>query len=48
MALLVFSVPVQASKMDSRIESSAKQSYVFKTYLKNDDIKIKSRMALLP
>jgi osmotically-inducible protein OsmY len=41
-ALLMTSVPVQASKMDSRIESSAKQSYVFKTYLKGDDIKIQS------
>ena len=41
-ALLAFSVPVHASKMDSRIESSAKQSYVFKTYLKSDDIKIQS------
>jgi osmotically-inducible protein OsmY len=29
--------------MDSRIESSARQSYVFKTYLKDDDIKIESR-----
>jgi osmotically-inducible protein OsmY len=28
---------------DDRIESSAKQSYVFKTYLKGDDIKIQSR-----
>ena len=41
-ALLMISVPVHASKMDSRIESSAKQSYVFKTYLKGDDIKIQS------
>ena len=41
-ALLAFSVPVHASKMDSRIELSAKQSYVFKTYLKDDDIKIQS------
>jgi osmotically-inducible protein OsmY len=41
-ALLVLSVPVHASKMDSRIESSAKKSYVFKTYLKGDDIKIQS------
>ena len=41
-AMLVISVPVQASKMDSRIELSAKQSYVFKTYLKDDDIKIQS------
>ena len=41
--LLVTSVPVHASKMDSRIELSAKQSYVFKTYLQGDDIKIESR-----
>ena len=31
------------SNMDDRIESSAKKSYVFKTYLKDDDIKIQSR-----
>jgi osmotically-inducible protein OsmY len=42
-ALLAFSVPAHAGKTDSRIEESAKQSYVFKTYLKNDDIKIKSK-----
>jgi osmotically-inducible protein OsmY len=42
-ALLMLSVPVQASTMDDRIESTAKQSYVFKTYLQNDDIKIESR-----
>jgi osmotically-inducible protein OsmY len=41
--LLVTNVPAHASTMDSRIESSAKQSYVFKTYLKDDDIKIQSR-----
>jgi len=41
--LLVTSVPVRASKMDDRIESTAKKSYVFKTYLKDDDIKIQSR-----
>ncbi|MFH2043675.1 MAG: BON domain-containing protein [Pseudomonadota bacterium] len=35
-------MPVHASKADSRIESSAKKSYVFKTYLKADDIKIQS------
>ena len=42
LALLAISVPVHASKLDSRIESSAKHSYVFKTYLKDDDIKILS------
>jgi hyperosmotically inducible protein len=41
-ALLAFSVPVHASKMDSLIEVSARQSYVFKTFLKDDDIKIRS------
>ena len=42
-ALLIVSVPVHASKMDSSIESSAKKTYVFKTYLKDDDIKIQSK-----
>ncbi|MDD2900266.1 MAG: BON domain-containing protein [Desulfuromonadaceae bacterium] len=42
-APLIFNVAVHAASMDSRIESSAKQSYVFKTYLKNDDINIKSK-----
>ncbi len=41
--LVAFSVPVQASKMDNSIEASAKQSYIFKTYLQEDDIKIKSK-----
>lgn len=39
-AVLSFSGPVQASDRDDQIETSAKQSYVFKTYLKDDDIKI--------
>ena len=43
LALFVTSVPVHASQMDRRIESSARQSYVFRTYLKDDDIKIGSR-----
>jgi hyperosmotically inducible protein len=42
-ALLALSVPVHASKMDRRIESTARESYVFKTYLQGDDIKIESR-----
>jgi len=41
-ALLAFSVPVQASKADSRIEANARKSYVFSTYLGADDIKIQS------
>ena len=43
-ALLLASAPAQASsKTDNRIEDSAKKSYVFKTYLKGDDIQIQSR-----
>jgi hyperosmotically inducible protein len=42
-ALGVVSVPALASQTDDRIESSAKQSYVFKTYLKGDAIKIESK-----
>ena len=42
-AMLAFSVTVYASKMDSSIESSAKNSYVFKTYLQGDDIKVQSK-----
>jgi osmotically-inducible protein OsmY len=41
--MLAFSVPAHAAKIDSRIELSAKQSYVFKTYLQGDDIKIQSK-----
>jgi hyperosmotically inducible protein len=40
---LALSAPVCASEMDDRIESSARDSYVFKTYLKGDDIKIQSK-----
>jgi hyperosmotically inducible periplasmic protein len=42
-AMLMNSVPIRASEMDDRIESSARQSYLFKTYLQGDDIKIESR-----
>jgi osmotically-inducible protein OsmY len=41
-ALLMTSVVVRAYEMDDRIASSAQKSYVFKTYLKGDDIKIQS------
>lgn len=45
MTLLAFSAPVvhAETNMDSRIESSARQSYAFKTYLQDDDIKIQSK-----
>ena len=40
--LFAESVPLQAST-DGRIKSSAHKSYVFKTYLKGDNIKIQSK-----
>ncbi|MHB8139582.1 MAG: BON domain-containing protein [Smithellaceae bacterium] len=42
-ALLIFSVPLHASKADSRIESTARQSYIFQTFLQGDHIIIDSR-----
>ena len=41
--LLITSAPLRASETDDRIESSAKKSYVFKTYLKGDSIKTESK-----
>lgn len=41
--LLSISVPVHASKMDDSIETSAQNSYVFKTFLKDGDIDVQSK-----
>lgn len=41
--LLINTTPVRASETDDRIEASAKKSYVFKTYLKDDAIKTESK-----
>ncbi|OIO67735.1 MAG: transport-associated protein [Zetaproteobacteria bacterium CG_4_9_14_3_um_filter_49_83] len=41
-AMMVTSLPVLASNMDDSIETSARQSHVFKTYLKSDDIKVEA------
>lgn len=41
--LLVTGTALRASETDDRIESSAKKSYVFKTYLKDDAIKTESK-----
>jgi hyperosmotically inducible periplasmic protein len=41
--LLFAGAPLRASQTDSRIESSAKKSYVFKHYLTDDSIKIESK-----
>ena len=46
-ALLVASAPLYASDTDSRIESSAAKSYVFKTYLKDDSIKTESKSGIV-
>jgi osmotically-inducible protein OsmY len=40
--VLLTSVSVRASQMDDRIHSSAKDSYVFRTYLKDDSINVNS------
>jgi hyperosmotically inducible periplasmic protein len=42
-SLLVSSTSLFASDTDDRIESSAKKTYVFKTYLKADSIKTESK-----
>jgi hyperosmotically inducible protein len=42
-SLSAVSAPLYASRMDDRIESSARKSYIFQTYLTGDDIKIESR-----
>jgi osmotically-inducible protein OsmY len=41
-AVLLASASAPASEMDQNIEAAAKNSYVFRTYLKDDAIKIKS------
>ncbi|MFH0727627.1 MAG: BON domain-containing protein [Pseudomonadota bacterium] len=42
-SLFLTSISLFASETDDLIESSAKKSHVFKTYLKGDDIKIQSK-----
>jgi hyperosmotically inducible periplasmic protein len=42
-SLFLINIPLFASEMDDRIELSAKQSYVFKTFLEGDDITIQSK-----
>jgi osmotically-inducible protein OsmY len=41
--LFITSSPLRAADTDDRIESSAAKSYVFKTYLKDDSIKVESK-----
>ena len=42
-SLFLFNANLFASETDDRIEASAQQSYVFRTYLKADDIKVQSK-----
>jgi osmotically-inducible protein OsmY len=42
-ALLALSTSAFAANMDNRIELSARQTYVFKTYLQGEDIKIQAK-----
>ena len=42
-ALMASSTPVRASETDDRIESSFTKSFVYKTYLKDEHIKISSK-----
>ena len=41
--LLLTYTPGYASKTDDHIESSARNSYIFKTFLKDDDVKIQAK-----
>ncbi len=41
--LLALSTPVFAADMDNRIELSARQTHVFKTYLQGEDIRIQAK-----
>lgn len=41
--LSISALPLRASETDDRIEASAKKSYVFKTYLKDDAVKMDSK-----
>jgi osmotically-inducible protein OsmY len=45
--MLISSTSVRAADTDSRIESSAAKSYTFKTYLKDDSIKIESKQGVV-
>lgn len=46
-SFLLSAVPLFASETDTRIEASAQQSYVFRTYLKGDDINVQSKDGLV-
>lgn len=41
--MLIGNVSLSASEQDDRIETAAKESYTFKTYLKNDSVKVDAK-----
>jgi osmotically-inducible protein OsmY len=41
--MLLGNVSLSASEQDDRIETAAKESYTFKTYLKNDSVKVDAK-----
>ncbi len=45
-SVFLFSMPLYASRTDDRIESSARKTFVFKTFLKDDDIRIELKNGL--
>jgi len=45
--IMLAALPVLASESDNRIEASAKSSYNFKTYLKDDKIKVESKEGMV-
>lgn len=47
LALFTLNAPAYASKTDDRIEEAAENSYVFKTYLKEDDIEVESEKGVV-
>jgi osmotically-inducible protein OsmY len=46
-SMLLISAPLFASETDNRIVSSAQETYVFKTYLKDDNLKVESKDGLV-
>src|SRR3989338_2235072 len=42
-AFLAAGMPARASEIDDKTESSARNSYVFNTYLKGDEVKVESK-----
>ena len=46
-ALVMVGLPMQSADQDHKIESSAKSSYNFMTYLKDDNIKVDSSMGVV-